>query len=59
VKKLADLEAKRGAETKDETLDQDAEDIAHILLDQALLAEGQKFVKPADFIQRLNRQLAK
>lgn len=38
---------------------QDVEDIARILLDQALLAEGQKFVKPADFIERLNRQLAK
>lgn len=60
VKKLADLESRRGAaEPQDEGLAQDAEDIAHILLDQALLAEGQKFVKPADFIQRLNRQLAK
>ncbi len=38
---------------------QDAEDLANILLDQALLAEGQKFVKPAEFIERLNRQLAK
>ena len=37
----------------------DAEDLAFILLDQALLAEGQKFVKPAEFIERLNRQLAK
>ncbi len=37
----------------------DLEDLAHILLDQALLAEGQKFVQPAEFIERLNRQLAK
>ena len=37
----------------------DAEDIACILLDQALLAEGHKFIKPAEFIERLNRQLAK
>ena len=59
VKKLVGLESRRGAEAENEGLTQDAEDIAHILLDQALLAEGQKFVKPADFIQRLNRQLAK
>ncbi|TXT43809.1 MAG: molecular chaperone HtpG [Spirochaetes bacterium] len=37
----------------------DLEDLAHILLDQALLAEGQKFVQPAEFIERINRQLAK
>ncbi len=59
VKKLAALEAKRESEGEGESLSQDVEDLAHILLDQALLAEGQKFVKPADFIQRLNRQLAK
>lgn len=59
VKKLAVLEATRESEGESESLTQDVEDLAHILLDQALLAEGQKFVKPADFIQRLNRQLAK
>ena len=59
VKKLAELEAKRVAAPEDAAAAQDAEDIANILLDQALLAEGHKFIKPAEFIERLNRQLAK
>ena len=59
VKKLADLEAKRLAAPEDSGATQDAEDIANILLDQALLAEGHKFINPAEFIERLNRQLAK
>lgn len=59
VKKLAALEEKRLAAPEDAAAIQDEEDIAHILLDQALLAEGHKFIKPAEFIERLNRQLAK
>jgi len=59
VRKLAELEARRLAAPEDAGAAQDAEDIACILLDQALLAEGHKFIKPAEFIERLNRQLAK
>jgi molecular chaperone HtpG len=59
VKKLAALEERRAAAPEDEALAQDLDDLANILLDQALLSEGQKFVKPADFIERLNRQLAR
>ena len=59
VKKLAALEAARFASPDDAGATQDAEDIANILLDQALLAEGHKFIQPAEFIERLNRQLAK
>ena len=59
VRKLALLEEKRLASPEDGAAAQDAEDIAGILLDQALLAEGHKFVNPAEFIERLNRQLAK
>ena len=59
VKKLAALEERRAASPEDEALAQDLDDLANILLDQALLSEGQKFVKPADFIERLNRQLAR
>ncbi|MDP2791518.1 MAG: molecular chaperone HtpG, partial [Rectinemataceae bacterium] len=59
VKKLASLEAARLASPEDAGATQDAEDIANILLDQALLAEGHKFIQPAEFIERLNRQLAK
>lgn len=59
VKKLAALEERRAASPEDAALGQDLDDLANILLDQALLSEGQKFVKPADFIERLNRQLAR
>ena len=59
VKKLAALEERRAASPVDASISQDLDDIANILLDQALLSEGQKFVKPADFIERLNRQLAR
>ena len=59
VRKLAELEGKRLAAPEDASMAQDAEDIANILLDQALLAEGHKFIRPAEFIERLNRQLAK
>jgi molecular chaperone HtpG len=59
VKKLAVLEGRRADSPEDTTLAQDLDDLANILLDQALLSEGQKFVKPADFIERLNRQLAR
>jgi molecular chaperone HtpG len=59
VKKLANLEEARLSKTGKEGIEADIEDLSHILLDQALLAEGQKFVQPADFIERLNRQLAK
>jgi molecular chaperone HtpG len=59
VKKLANLEEARLSKTGKESIEADIEDLSHILLDQALLAEGQKFVQPADFIERLNRQLAK
>ncbi len=59
VKKLAALEERRAASPDDAAIAQDLDDIANILLDQALLSEGQKFVKPADFIERLNRQLAR
>ncbi len=59
VRKLAELEEKRLAAPEDASMAQDAEDIANILLDQALLAEGHKFIRPAEFIERLNRQLAK
>jgi molecular chaperone HtpG len=59
VRKLAELEEKRLAAPEDVSMAQDAEDIANILLDQALLAEGHKFIRPAEFIERLNRQLAK
>ncbi|HWR12718.1 MAG TPA: molecular chaperone HtpG [Rectinemataceae bacterium] len=59
VRKLAELEEKRLAASEDASMAQDAEDIANILLDQALLAEGHKFIRPAEFIERLNRQLAK
>ncbi len=59
VKKLAALEERRAAAPDDAAIAQDLDDIANILLDQALLSEGQKFVKPADFIERLNRQLAR
>lgn len=59
VKKLAALEGRRAASPDDAALAQDLDDLANILLDQALLSEGQKFVKPADFIERLNRQLAR
>jgi molecular chaperone HtpG len=68
VKRLAALESAGGA-AKDGAAQggaaqpagqaSDLEDLAHILLDQALLAEGQKFVQPAEFIERINRQLAK
>jgi molecular chaperone HtpG len=34
-------------------------DVAGVLLDQALLVEGVKLKDPADFVQRLNRLLAK
>jgi molecular chaperone HtpG len=34
-------------------------DTAGVLLDQALLVEGLKLVNPADFVQRMNRLLAK
>jgi molecular chaperone HtpG len=50
VKKLAGLE---GADKGDE------EDLANILFDQALLAEGHKFIDTAAFIERLNRQLSR
>jgi molecular chaperone HtpG len=59
VKKFAALEERRAASPDDAALAQDLDDLANILLDQALLSEGQKFVKPADFIERLNRQLAR
>ncbi len=35
------------------------EDLANILLDQALLAEGHKFIDTGSFIERLNRQLSR
>jgi molecular chaperone HtpG len=40
--------------------EEDAEriaDISAVLLDQALLVEGQKLKDPADFVKRLNRLL--
>lgn len=59
VRKLVSLEERRELSADDKEAAQDVEDIANILLDQALLAEGHKFVQPADFIERLNRQLGK
>jgi molecular chaperone HtpG len=32
-------------------------DVSSVLLDQALLVEGQKLHDPADFVKRLNRLL--
>lgn len=59
VRKLVSIEERRKLSADDKEAAQDVEDIANILLDQALLAEGHKFVQPADFIERLNRQLGK
>lgn len=59
VRRLAALEERLSADPADEESARDAEDLAHILFDQALLAEGQAFIKPADFIERLNRQLSR
>jgi len=35
------------------------EDVSFLLLEQALLVEGAEIKKPADFVKRLNRVLAK
>ncbi|MCX7026043.1 MAG: molecular chaperone HtpG [Spirochaetes bacterium] len=59
IARLATMEEKHAAMPEDAVAAADEEDLACILLDQALLAEGQKFIKPAEFIERLNRQLAK
>jgi molecular chaperone HtpG len=34
------------------------EDIARVLLDQALLVEGQNLKDPADFVKRMNRLIS-
>ena len=60
VTRLSNLEISRQQSSADDSHGAvDIEDLAHILLDQALLAEGQKFIQPADFIERLNRQLSR
>jgi molecular chaperone HtpG len=60
VTRLSNLEISRQQSNADDSHGvADIEDLAHILLDQALLAEGQKFIQPADFIERLNRQLSR
>ncbi|MCE5255307.1 MAG: molecular chaperone HtpG, partial [Spirochaetaceae bacterium] len=63
VKKLAKLEAERGTgadKAADQAvIDQDEDDIANILLDEALLVESQRHIDPRAFIERLNRQLSK
>jgi molecular chaperone HtpG len=42
---------------KDEKDAERIADISAVLLDQALLVEGQKLKDPADFVKRLNRLL--
>jgi molecular chaperone HtpG len=44
---------------KDETSEEEISDIAHVLLDQALLVEGQNLKDPADFVRRVNRLIVK
>jgi molecular chaperone HtpG len=41
-----------------ETADGPVEDIARVLLDQALLVEGQNLKDPADFVKRMNRLIS-
>lgn len=54
VKRLAAL-----AEAKDgDPGVQEADDIAHLLLDQALLLEGAELKDPAAFVARMNRRMA-
>jgi molecular chaperone HtpG len=44
---------------KDETSEEEISDVAHVLLGQALLVEGQALKNPADFVKRLNRLIVK
>jgi len=48
-----------GFAVSDASASQDQDDIANILLDEALLIESPKYVDTAAFLDRLNRQLSK
>lgn len=59
VKRLAALSASSsGTESADDAGSTEAEDIARLLLDQALLLEGAALKDPAAFVARMNRRLA-
>ena len=56
---IMEINAEHGMITKlkDETDDARFGDLAHVVFDQALLAEGGKLKDPAKFVQRLNALL--
>ena len=56
MKPILELNVKHGLLTrmKDETQDEKFADLAHVLLDQAILAEGGQLDNPAAFVKRMN-----
>ena len=44
---------------KDEQDDDRFSDLSHVIVDQALLAEGSKITDPAQFVKRLNSFIVK
>ena len=56
MKPILELNVKHGllARMKDETQDERFADLAHVLLDQAILAEGGQLDNPAAFVKRMN-----
>jgi len=60
VKPILELNGDHALVKRLEAADEDTlADLSSILLDQALIAEGSELKDPADFVRRLNRQLAR
>ncbi|MCX8013329.1 MAG: molecular chaperone HtpG, partial [Rectinema sp.] len=59
VEKLVTLDTRKELSGGDPSVVQEIEDLAHVLLYEAMLTEQEHFELPQDFAERLNRLLAK